>query len=288
MLGLAVSAATMLTVPAYADPKSGGSGVGQSDDWTETGEDVTDDGTVIVDYERANGQHGTWIWFANGKVLWLETEVPGKAGAPSGDPGPDDSSKGTEPINVAELIAKGKVKYQVKLSPESTPLGKWLDSEGAGVVPHWYPGDDGDNKGPGKTPTVKLGGPTAKQKAAFAKLMNELAKQAQSFGASMGDVADSSEEAPSYSSRGKSSGKNNSDGPNPNNNGKNKYLGSGFDTLGPHPELVNPPHSTSRGSVVTGHGLLDGDAPLSTNGPSGAGTAIGGGGSSRGAGAGIR
>jgi hypothetical protein len=136
--------------------------------------------------------------------------------------------------------------------------------------------------------------------------MNLAARELQQMGVSMGEVDGlSGEEAPSYSSQsggksgGKNNGKSNDNGPNPDGDGKNKYLGSGFDSLGPHPELVNPPHSTSRVTTKTGAsgkgssnamnpGLLDGGSTLGSQGPSATGSPVGGSSRSSSGAAGIR
>jgi len=210
------------------------------------------------------------------------------------DPGPDqDTDKGIDKPDINALLKKVKgVTLQINQMPEKTPLGKWLDSEGGGFVPHWNPGDDDSGKGPGNPPQKNTGGLTAQQLKAYAKLMNLAARELNDIGGSMGgygDVGDSTPGLPTNKNnngnngRGKGGG-NGSD----NNNGKRKYLGSDL-SLGPRPDLVNPPHSKALN--VMSPGLLDGGSSFSTNGPSGAGTAIdkGGGTTSHGAGAaGIR
>jgi len=287
LLGTAAIAPTIPT-PAFADDAD--------TDWqfvtqwkNDSGQDCVmykDPSTKRVLVERWNDDGSVDVWVF-GNTAHFKT---------GGDPNPDDSTstgKGIEPVDVAGLIAKGLITYKIKATPENTPLAKWIDSEGGGMIPHYNPTDD-DNKGPGRTPkgNNNEGGLTDKQKAEITKLINYTAKSLSEIGQSMGDVGGlSSESAPGLpankNNRGKGTGGGNGAD---NNNGKRKYLGSDL-SLGPRPDLVNPPHSKTDKSTVMTPGLLDGGSSFSTNGPSGVGTAIGKGGgtTSHGAGAaGIR
>jgi hypothetical protein len=257
--------------------------------------------THVTDWKNANGD--TLVEYVDLKSGWLLVEFWGKDGRfwtvkfkPSGDPGPDDTSgKGSQPVDVVGLIKSGQIKYQVRLSPENTPLVKWLDREGNGANPHWNPGDNDTGNGPGK-PTVHSSSntPTSAQKAAIARMINADARALQAIGTSMGDVGDLAGESapglPGNKNSGSSGrGKGSSNGSD-NNKGKNRYLGTDT-SLGPRPQFVNPPHSGNRPSAAMNSGLLDsGSTSSSTNGPSGVGTPAGvSGGGSRGvSGAGIR
>jgi hypothetical protein len=274
-LGIGIPSTTILTTAAYAD----------ENDWEPWQTWTESDGTVVTAFVNPNDRDFILlveVW-KDGSVATHIQDISGKS-----DPGPDDNGKGTEPVNVAGLIAKGRVKYQVKANPENTPLASWIDSEGGGATPHWNPGDDTDNKGPGNAPTINTGGPTEKQKQSFAKLMNEAAKQVQAFGTSMGGDVDAlgNENAPGLpvNKNGNSGGKGNTNNGTDNNSGKRKTFGSDM-SLGPRPDLVNPPHSKSLNTMTPG--LLEGGGSLSTNGPSGTGRVTGGG-SHGGIGAGAR
>jgi hypothetical protein len=269
-------------------------------DWDELGTWTGNNGTTVTVYQNDDGKYATIAENSKGAAISFTDAaaytIMQRAGFKwKSDPGPDDNGKGTEPVDVAGLIAKGLITYQVKVNAENTPLAKWLDSQGGGFVPHWNPGDDSGDKGPSKTPTVNTGGPTEKQLQSLARLMNEAVKDINSLGQSMGDVGDiGSENAPGLptnksSNTGYKPGKTDGDG-NRNNsgknndNGKNKFLGRSFDSLGPRPDLVNPPHS--RTLSIIGPGLLGGDSGFSANGPSGIGGPVHGG--SHGGGAAIR
>jgi hypothetical protein len=214
-----------------------------------------------------------------------------KRGFKSSDPGPDDSRKGTDKPDVVALLKKVKgVTFDIPQMPDQTPLGKFIDGGGAGFVPHWNPGDDDNGKGPGNTPTNNADkGPTAKQLAELANRVNVDARQLQGIAGSMGEVEGlANENAPGVpankngGSKGRSGGSGDGSGNgSDNNSGKNKYLGTDL-SLGPRPDLVNPPHSKTTGktggatSNVLAAGLLEGGSSFSSNGPSGFGS-IGGG-----------
>jgi hypothetical protein len=191
-----------------------------------------------------------------------------------------------------DAIKKGLVTYTIRVAPEDSPLVKWLERGGNGSGPRINPGDGGESSGPGAAPTVKLGGPTPAQVRSYIKAMNIAARELQQIGVAMGDVEGlSGEEAPGVSGHGtgrNGSGKNNGSGPNPDGNGKNKYLGSGFDSVGPRPQYVNPPHNVSRGAAKAGSsgksssssstmnpGLLEGGSTFGSQGPSATGSQVG-------------
>jgi hypothetical protein len=261
-------------------------------------EDITDDvWTLSYSFTDEDGNKHEVFQSNTDENKWVDLTYVGKNKSytiyHTGDPGPDDSSKGSEPVDVVALIEAGLVTYKVRANPEDTPLGKWLTRDGSGAGPRINPGDEGDSKGPGSTPVVNRAGPTAAQIRSYIKAMNIAARELQQIGVAMGDVEGlSGEEAPSVTGhgngRGNGSGKNNGDGPNPNGNGKNKYLGSGFDSLGPRPQFVNPPHSGSRSAAKAGSsgkssssssamnpGLLEGGSTFGSQGPSAAGSPVG-------------
>jgi len=218
--------------------------------------------------------------------------------AQGGDPGPDDDTRSqSEPVNVAGLIEKGLITYKVKVTPENTKLAKWIEQDGGGAVPHWNPGED-DNKGPSIPKRNDAeNGPTLTQAqlAAYAKLMNRATAELTRIGTSMGDVGDLGSESapglPTNKNGNGSSNKNNGPGNGTDNkSGQRKFLGTDF-SLGPRPDLVNPPHSNSKTTKTNlfSPGLLETGGGLSTsNGPSAMGTPLGGIGSRGGSGAGIR
>jgi hypothetical protein len=258
-------------------------------DWEQLGSWSGSDSTTYTVYQDDDGKFAVYVdkgstanvYFSN-DLAWF---VMFKQGFKWSDPGPEDNGKGTDKPDVVSMLKKVKgFTINVPQMPEKTPLGKWLDSGGAGFVPHWNPGDD-DGKGPGRTPGNNVTGPTAKQLAAAARIRNEDVRELNAIGGSMGDVGDlSGESAPGLpsdknsgsSGRGSGGNGNGSD----NNSGKRKYLGTD-ESLGPRPDLVNPPHKTAKiGSRIakTGNkgaklsvltpGLLDGGATFSGNGPS--------------------
>src|SRR6185436_12990566 len=108
-----------------------------------------------------------------------------------GDPSPDDpSSRGTgiEPPNVAGLIKSGVLTIKVHATPENTPLVKWIDREGAGLIPHWDPGDQDGSSGRKGNPVKGNTNPeglTDKQKADLLKNINFASKSLATLGGSM-------------------------------------------------------------------------------------------------------
>src|SRR5438874_11410574 len=63
-----------------------------------------------------------------------------------GDPDPNaNSDRGIQPVDVAALIKKGLITYEIRATPENTPLSKWIERGGDGFVPHW---NNDNDKGP--------------------------------------------------------------------------------------------------------------------------------------------
>jgi hypothetical protein len=283
-----VLGATALTAVATSTPASATKGDDYDDVWNYSYDFWDDDGNYHEVWQSATNEN-KWLdaIYIKGNTgqYWVVTRT-------KSDPGPDDTSKGSEPVDVVALIEAGLVTYKVRANPEDTPLGKWLTRDGNGAGPRINPGDNGESSGPSSAPIVNRGGATPAQIHSYIKAMNIAARELQQIGASMGDVEGlSGEEAPGLSGHGtgrNGSGKNNGDGPNPNGNGKNKYLGSGFDSVGPRPQYVNPPHSVSRGAAQAGSsgkssssssamnpGLLEGGSTFGSQGPSATGSPVG-------------
>jgi len=271
-------------------------------DYEELGSWTSQDGTSFTVYQNDDGTEATYVE-KNGKALVTYStliatsvmQMPGFkwSGEESGTSDAVGKGSRTEPIDVGSLIKKGLITIiNIKANPENTPLAKWIDAEGSGMIPHYNPSDD-DNKGRPGLPKVKNteGGLTDKQKAEITKLVNYAAKTLEGIGTSMGDgEALGGESAPTFNKSG-SSGRGKGTGTGKGSKNTGVYVPRDIDTLGPRPDLVNPPHGKSGASSAMTPGLLDSGSSFSTNGPSGAGMAIGKGGgtTSRGAGAaGIR
>jgi hypothetical protein len=290
LLGATAVCTTLVSTAAWADwqkgPEWNDSTYGHVTIWVQ--KDASGQTKLAIEVDKGGK---TLISFSGAVIDYLTNKQ-------GGDPGPDDDTRTqSEPINVAGLIEKGLITIKVKVTPENTKLAKWIEQGGGGFVPHWNPGDD-DNKGPSTPPRNNAeNGPTLTQKQldAYAKLMNRLTAELKQIGTSMGDVGDlGSESAPGLPTNKNGNGsstKNNGPGNGADNkSGQRKFLGTDL-SLGPRPDLVNPPHSNSRGAKTNlfSPGLLEtGGGLSSSNGPSAVGTPLGGIGSRGGSGANIR
>lgn len=279
LLGTAALAPT-ITAPAFADDGS--------TEWKFVTQWKGSAGDDIVMYKDTETDRLlVEIWHDDGTYSVIIFGAQRQYGG-SGDPGPDaNNDKGIEVPKVAGMIAKGLITYTVKANPENTPLAKWIERDGGGIVTHW---NNDDDKGRPGLPKVNNneGGLTDKQKAEITRLVNYAAKTLGELGTSMGDGFDAlgGESAPTFNKSG-SSGRSKGTGTGEGSKNTGVYVPRDIDSLGARPDLVNPPHGKSGASGAMSPGLLDGGNSLSTNGPSGAGTAIGKGGgtTSRGIGA---
>jgi hypothetical protein len=283
LLGTAV-----LSTTARADPD-------QNTNWKFKDQYEGQDKSVIVIYQDPVSK---WLlveyWKADGTLEVTKYK-------PSGDPGPDDNSnKGIEAPDIASMLAKSKIAYQITMNPESTPLSRWITANGFGFAPHGNPGDQDNGNGPGATPvhsnTVNK---TAAEIRVEIRTLNQIARDLQSLATSMG----SGDEGGSESTPGVNKGSNGNNGKGPDKNGnytegQNKTIGK-TESLGPFPQLVNPPPKSklstakvsgrmpatisatavidSRGagtSRVIGAGLLEGGPGFSSTGPAATGHAL--------------
>jgi len=243
---------TMLSAPAFAE------------DWKDIFSSVSKNGTItIVSQDQDEKSHFyVWKYYADGTVKGYDYYE-------SIYPGPEDTTQANDKPDVAGAIRKGSITYKVRVNPENTPLGQWMHSQGLGAVPHWNPGDQEDGKGPGQPPQGgdPNWGPGAKdltpaQQAALAERVNLIAKELAAIGNSMGDGFEGlgSESKPTLNKHGSGHGKGKGDG---DGNSDNKYKNRGGGeaaTLGPRPELVNPPwgyKTGGSGNPLFSHGVLD-------------------------------
>ena len=271
LLGTAVVTTTMVPTPANAEEDA-------DKDWTYVNTINCKDGTVQVTYQK-DDKLLVELWKKDGTLTTITYKNGQKrSGEESGTDDAVGTGSRTEPIDVAGLIAKGLITIvNIKANPENTPLAKFIDADGGGLIPHYDPSYD-DNKGRPGLPKVNDtdGGLTAKQKSEIIRLVNATAKSLEGVSTSMGDGVDAlgGESAPGLptnkNGRGKGTGSGNGAD---NNNGKKKYLGSDL-SLGPRPDLVNPPHSKGTSKTATilsalNARLLEGGSTFSSNGVSG-------------------
>jgi hypothetical protein len=232
-------------------------------DWWLLSESKDSDGTTRQIFKEQYGNRlMVWFWHSDGSASCIVL----------GDPGPDDPTQRIDKPDVAGLIKKGLITYEVRSTPESTPLAQWIDREGGGVIPHYNPGDQDTTTGRGQPPKGPDTGMTAKEKADLARLVNFTAKSLASIGQSMGGEETSGETPITPSSHG-TGRKGTGTGKGSKNTGQ--YVPRDVDTLGPRPDLVNPPHKTKSGNTGTNAiapGLLEGDSALGTQGPAGTGS----------------
>ncbi len=278
-LRLAVPLALLLAAAMPGAPAHAG-----DDGWVPWDTSTDPDGTVVtIFYNQYDKSFFRFVYVTtDGTVFEHTIEVKG-----GGDPSPDDATgRGTEPLNVAGLIASGKITYKVRANVEDSKLGEWIDRDGGGGQPHWNPGDQDTGTGPGGPPKSDTGiGLTPKELAERVRQINVAARSMDIIGRGMADGLEGGNEGPQGvpTNKGGGSGKSNNNGQRPYTDNQNKTIGK-TEKLGPKPELINPPPK----SKLMGAGLLDGGGGLSSSGPAGVGGAAGGTGGAQLGGARIR
>src|SRR4029078_12662056 len=126
-----------------------------------------------------------------------------------------------------------------------SPLGKWINQGGHGFNPKGNPGGDDSGKGHGSTPVNSNEGPkkSIKDIVSLLKAQNHLAKELAILQTAMGTGEEGgSESKPDVGPQGKGKGGKIDDG----GDGKNHTIGK-LESLGPKPELVNPPPKSRGG-----------------------------------------
>jgi hypothetical protein len=283
---LSTAVLTMLSTTASADPD-------ENTEWKFKEQYQGADKSTCVIYQDPNSK---WllveIWKKDGTVSVTKYK-------PSGDPGPDDNSnKGLEVPDIAAMLAKSKIAYKVTVNPENTPLSKLITGDGFGLGPHGNPGDQDTNNGPTAAPVrTETVSKTAAEIKLEIRTLNQIARDLQSLATSMGSGDEGAgETAPGFNRKNNG---NNGGGVDKNGNyteHRNKTIGK-TESLGPFPQLVNPPPKNklkvsgqvpatipanagvaSRGMVVSakviGAGLLEGGTGLSSQGPAATGHAL--------------
>ncbi len=229
-IGLAVAAAALLAVGVAAAP-SPVRAEDKLDEWIDP-----DNGDVIELYSD-KGKAMMVVHHDDGSIeVWHES-----------NPNPDDNGKGTSRPDVASLLKKARLAYKVHKNAEDTPLGAWTTQGGKGRGPHWNPGDDQGNHGPSGAPDHSGDyNKTAKEKAAELRARNAQAKRLNTIGGSMGSGEEGGgENAPGLGNHGKSNGGSGDDSAS-YKDGQNKTIGR-TESLGPKPEVVNPPPKSTGG-----------------------------------------
>ena len=227
--GIAIAASAFIAIasapaPAHAEDKIS--------EWID---DETGD---VIELYSDKGKAMMVVTHSDGSVeVWHES-----------NPNPDDNGKGTSKPDVAALLRLSHLAYKVHKNAEDTPLGTWTTQGGKGRGPHWNPGDDQGNHGPGSAPDHSGDyNQTAKERAEQLRVANAHAKALNTIGGSMGSGEEGGgENAPGLGNHG--SGKGGSgDGSGSYKDRQNKTIGK-TESLGPHPEVVNPPPKSTGGA----------------------------------------
>jgi hypothetical protein len=243
---------TMSPAPAFAE------------NWKDIFSSVDKNGTITIWSQDQDEKSHFYIW-----KYYADGTIKGYDKYETVYPGPEDTTQATDKPDVAGAIKKGLISYEVHVNPENTPLGQWMHRQGLGATPYWNPGDQEGGKGSGRPP--KGGDPngepggkdlTPAQQAALAEHINLIAKQLAAIGNSMGDGFEAlgGESKPTPNKHGSGHGKGSGDG---SGNSDNKYKNRGGGeaaTLGPRPDLVNPPwgyKTGGSGNPLFSRGLLD-------------------------------
>ncbi len=261
---------TMLSAPARAD-------------YQKVGENLNSDGSVSSYYVDDDSDYVMVIRSSVDKDGHLTLEI-----WQGTNPNPEDTATGkgshSDKPDVIGMLKSGQATYHVKIAPaDSAELMshiKGVLGDGGGLGPHYNPGDQDDNKGPGAAPThtMQVKKTAAEIRAQIAAL-NESAKALQILGTSMGTGDEGGSESANGPGKGNGKGGKVDDSGN-YTEGQNKNVGkTEKDLLGAHPEVINPPHLNKVGKAggaglsVTGAGLLDGGgAGFNQNGPSSTGS----------------
>jgi len=232
-----------------------------------------EDGTVTTVYQDNEDGHYWLIEIsADGNTYTVYDSNP--------NPNDDATGKGShsDKPDVVGLLKSGAATYTVKIAPADSPeLMAHLQSvlNGAGLGPHYNPGDDDNRNGPGAAPTHSM---TVRKTDAEIRseiaTANEIANALANLEGSMGDGDEGSGEGPNGFNKNGPGNPGDDDGNY--TEGQDKTVGkTEKDLLGPKPEYVNPPH--------WGDAATHGDGHASTGGGSaGGGSAHAGGLSSHG------
>ena len=255
----ALLAAGLLAVPAHADKL--------------IFQDLEDDGGVTMLYESDDGH--IWALFADKDGNYTVFD-------PSGDSNPDDTSTGkgshADQPDVAELIKNG-ADIHVRIAPADSPelLAHMRGSFGGdnGPAPHWNPGDDDNGHGPGTPPDhSKDNGKTPEQIRAEIATANQLARNYANWRDSMGSGEEGGTETwGGPNKKGSPTGGNNDNKPNDKDDDQgsndnppdNDTLGDTL-SLGPKPEVVNPPIVSRDGATGGGGAARNGGAHAAAGG----------------------
>ena len=227
-IGIAIAATAFVAItsapaPALAEDKIS--------EWID---DETGD---VIELYSDNGKAMMVVHHADGGIeVWHES-----------NPNPDDNGKGTSRPDVKALLKLAHLAYKVHKNAEDTPLGAWTTEGGKGRGPHWNPGDDQGNNGPGGAPNHSGDySETAKEKADQIKAANAKAATLNRIGGSMGSGDEGgSENAPGLGNHGGGKG-GSGNGSGSYQDRQNKTIGK-TESLGPHPEVVNPPPKSTGG-----------------------------------------
>ena len=250
-------ATTMLSAPARADYK-------------KVGEFGTSDGGAKIVYYDDDTDSSMIITISGEGVI---TEVW------SDDSNPDEQATGagshSDKPDVIGLLKSGKAGYTVRIAPaDSSQLMGIVGRNGSGLGPHYNPGEQGDDKGPGAAPSHSMSvSKTQEEIKIEIQTMNAVARQLQSIATAMGEGDEGGSESPN-SPNGHGSHGNGVDTSGNYTEGQNKTVGDTEKALlGAKPEVVNPPHlnsgATQASPSMTGAGVVrgsNGSSHAPTNG----------------------
>lgn len=205
---------------------------------TYVGSFTDKNGARVDAYEDDAGENWFIVTNKDGTVYTIGVGNPDPNG--SGKTGP--SSAG----DVQNLLKKVKNAYAPKKNAEQTIIGKYMNASGKGFAPHGNPGDTGyGDKG---APTLKTDGPTKAEidRANAAKATaNFNAKTGNNMNNDMSGGLGGGGEGPGFNKGGKGGGKGGSGDNSSYTDGQNKTIGK-TESLGPKPEVVNPPISRGK------------------------------------------
>ena len=283
-LALAVAFAMSLAVATHTAPAFA--------EWQEADVHVDDDGsTLIWMHEKETGKWALWVIKPDNTNEIYE-------GDEEGNPNPEDTATGkgshSDKVDVAGLIKSGKATYKVHIAPadlaELVSHIKGALGNGGGLGPHYNPGDQDTDHGPGNAPSHSMQvKKTAAEIRQQIRVINEVARTLQGIATAMGTGEEGGSESPNGPNKHGHGGK--SDDSGNYTEGQNKNVGKTEKSLlGAKPEVINPPHlnkvgkalnsgkartsTTGKGTAlsVTGPGLLDGGMGFNQNGPAATGS----------------
>ena len=130
-----LASTALFTTPAKAWEQSWQSSDGSVSMWYQVGSGGQTKCAVVIE----DGKYG--VYFEQGVI----DAVFDKIGSSNPYPSDPHGVLGTFKPDFEELLKNLKgAKWEVRVDPESSPLGGYINRNGGGKVPHWNPGPDDD------------------------------------------------------------------------------------------------------------------------------------------------